>query len=90
MTQQQYIGLVHTDTGHWYIGPGTYADVVSEAQWAIAGGDTPYQDSVSKSIVITDPALQMTSIHVLPYDVDDYPCGDADQAGEYFTWYRDQ
>tara|TARA_Y100000310_G_scaffold208070_1_gene208572 strand:+ start:574 stop:813 length:240 start_codon:yes stop_codon:yes gene_type:complete len=77
----EFIALVVTETGHSYFGPDPLPEVVAQAKEAI-DEDAEFQND--------DGSLdKMTAIWVLPYDVDEYPLGNADMAGEYFNWTRE-
>ena len=61
--------------GHGYIGPWTEAE---NADYVKSLGDDFAQDKT------------IERIYVLPYDIDKFPSGNADQAGEFEMWTRPQ
>ena len=71
----QFIALVHYDNGeHGYFGPDTYLSVLNE----------------SKGNIAEDEKAEIVDLYVLPQDPDEYPSGDGDRAGEFFTYDRER
>jgi hypothetical protein len=44
-----------------------------------------YRDEVQELLREWDAFSDITSIYVLPYDADEFPDGDGDRAGEFFS-----
>ena len=47
-----------------------------------------YEDEVQELLKEWDAYPDITAIWVLPYDADEYPNGDGDMAGEFFSVQR--
>ncbi|MDP2953682.1 MAG: hypothetical protein Q8O76_10240 [Chloroflexota bacterium] len=80
---QKFIALIETEMGgHAYSSSGAYGDVVQECREMVAE-DARFTDTR------TGKGCRMSAIYVLPLDEETHPLGDADFAGEYWTWKDD-
>jgi len=77
----RFIVLVNTETGYAYMGPDPLEEATAQAREAVED-DAVYLNGNGEE-------ERITSVYVLPYDEDQYPNGNADMAGEYYSWDRE-
>ena len=73
-SNQEFIAVVHTETGHTYIGPMPYAELIASLKQDI------------EEDVRTTTGERMMQIDVFPWD-DEHPSGNSDCDG-YWSWTR--
>ena len=72
--QQEFIAVVHTETGHMYSGPGLYGELVAAMKQDI------------EEDLRTTTGERIMQIYIFPWD-DEHPCGNDDMDG-YWSWTR--